>query len=352
MAQKDPFLKYGLLEQALNYAYDNCIPLIATLELTHDCNLSCVHCYNFDRTTQKKSPLKKLFLSDQEIESVIIDLSKLGTLFINFSGGEALLHPSLHKFISLTKSLHMEARLKSNGILLDQRKIEELLDSGLNSIDISLYGHNNEIYSHFCNSADGFSKVEAALKILATSKLDTHINVILHKYNVENIRELINFCEELQLPFQFSTEVTSRYDNTSTSRVHEMTVEQYQGLLQGEFAHYFQGDLQDNGLQCSCARSVCGISVTGDVFPCIGAPIPSGNIRKKSLIDIWNNSNELNKIRGIKREDFKDCIKCEYIESCNRSSGSIYVNTGNYTGCEETTYKLAKISHEIKKINN
>ncbi|MFP5502519.1 MAG: hypothetical protein ACLGIN_08510, partial [Candidatus Sericytochromatia bacterium] len=32
-------------------AYELCVPLFVTLELTLRCNLRCVHCYNFDRET-------------------------------------------------------------------------------------------------------------------------------------------------------------------------------------------------------------------------------------------------------------------------------------------------------------
>jgi radical SAM protein with 4Fe4S-binding SPASM domain len=87
---------------------------------------------------------------------------------------------------------------------------------------------------------------------------------------------------------------------------------------------------------------VCGISSKGEVYPCIGAPVPSGNLNVLSFEEIWNHSPVLNKIRNLQSKDFVECQKCQYIEYCSRSSGSIYTNTKNYTGCDSSTLMQAK----------
>ena len=39
----------SILQDLNARAYDRCIPLNVTLELTLRCNIRCTHCYNFDR---------------------------------------------------------------------------------------------------------------------------------------------------------------------------------------------------------------------------------------------------------------------------------------------------------------
>ena len=39
----------GVLDGLHARAYDACIPLHVSLELTLRCNIRCTHCYNFDR---------------------------------------------------------------------------------------------------------------------------------------------------------------------------------------------------------------------------------------------------------------------------------------------------------------
>ena len=50
--------------------------------------------------------------------------------------------------------------------------------------------------------------------------------------------------------------------------------------------------------------------------------------------------------------DYKACNTCDFIESCNRSSGSIFINTGVYTGCDEKTLEQAKLRSELTSNKN
>jgi len=54
------------------------------------------------------------------------------------------------------------------------------------------------------------------------------------------------------------------------------------------------------------------------------------------------------KICALQTNDFNECMSCEYIETCDRSSGSCYINTGNYTGCDEKVLRQAKIRAKHK----
>jgi radical SAM protein with 4Fe4S-binding SPASM domain len=347
MSKKDPFFKTHLLEKSLQYAYKNCIPLVSTIELTHACNFKCSHCYNYDRQGPIPKETLDNLLSKEEVFTVIDDLATLGALYVNFTGGEATASPHLVEYIQRVRSHHMEARIKSNGALITQEMAKDLYEAGLAGADISLYGANNETYLEFTDSPNSFDKAIQGIDNLKKAGVDLHVSIILHRNNIDELEEMIQLCRDRQLLFQISIEVTDRYDSSQGARQNELTLDQYAQLLSGPYKEFFNSKNTDKAVQCSCARSVCGISCTGDVFPCIGAPIKSGNIKDKPLVEIWKSSNELNKIRDLKREDFKSCTSCEYIESCNRSSGSIYINTGDYTGCEETVYKQAKIKHEI-----
>lgn len=347
MSKKDPFFKTHLLEKSLQYAFKNCIPLVSTIEITQSCNFKCSHCYNYDRTGPMPKATKDNQMTKEQVYQVIDGLGELGALYINFTGGEATASPHLEDYIAYVRSLHMEPRLKSNGALIDKEKCEKLVNAGLGGVDISLYGATEEVYQDFTGIKNSLSTSLAGIDRLKESGVDLHISIIIHRRNVHQLSEMIEICNQRSLNFQLSLEVTDRYDDSNGARENEITSEQFIDLLKGPYKEYFNGKNTEKAVQCSCARSVCGISSSGDVYPCIGAPIKSGNINETSLVDIWKNSKELNKIRNIKETDFKSCQTCDYIESCNRSSGSVYINTGDYTGCDPTIYKQAKIKHDL-----
>ncbi len=336
--------KGSIIESSLRYAYKNSIPIISTIEVTQDCNFSCTHCYNFDRTKINKVPNRSDAMSPARILSLIDELNQAGTLFLNLSGGEALATPHIFEYIKKASSLNMEVRLKTNASLLDQSIIEKLIQAGLKGMDISLYGASEEAYQKLTGTQGSFAKVLGNISSLKKTKLDTHISIILNRDNFIELESMIEICNEHQFLYQVSTEITERYDNSTGSRDLEITDEQFKVLAQKE-------NFETNGVgnfQCSCARSVCGINFAGDLYPCIGAPIFAGNVKDRNFNDLWKNSDVLNGIRDLKPTDFKECISCNYQESCNRSSGSVFINTGNYTGCDETVLRQAKITHSLK----
>lgn len=342
MSKKDQVIQSSIITESFKEAYKDCSPIATTIEITQSCNFKCSHCYNYDRSKAPPAEIVQNTLTDSEIIQVIKQISELGGLYLNLSGGEVLTHPSLETFIEYAKTLNLLVKIKTNGALLTTEKVQKLYDVGLDGLDLSLYGDNEQTYKEFTNSKN-YDEVIAGLKLSKEVGLDTYVSIILHKNNVSQLDSMIKMCEDIGVPYQTSYEVTKRYDETNSSREHEIDLEQFEELLKGPHSHLFMSYNPDHSFQCSCARTVCGISSSGDVYPCVGAPIKSGSIREKSLIDIWNNAPELKKIRNIKKSDFKKCNKCDVKEFCSRSSGSIYINTGDYFGCEEIIYNQAKL---------
>lgn len=352
MSAKDQFYKTSLLEGVILKARQACIPLITTLEITQSCNFKCSHCYNYDRSKEMPENLKVDVLKPDEILRIIDEVAAAGALYLNFTGGEALLHPHLEDFIKRARTHHLEARLKTNGVLLSAEKCEKLDLAGLAGMDISLYGFSESSYEKLTGKSGMFLKTLEGIKNAAALGFDVYVSIILHRYNIVELAAMVEFCKTNLVPFQFSTEITERYDQSLGAREFEITKEQFNEQLSGEFADIFMHLNPDKALQCSCAKTVCGISSSGEVYPCIGAPIASGNLRQKSFEDIWKNSSVLKGIRDLGKADFKACMTCDHIDYCNRSSGSVYTNTGNYTGCDPVTLEQAQLRHDFQLAKN
>lgn len=347
MSQKNQFAKTSIVETMFEMARKECIPLVTTLEITQSCNYKCRHCYNFDRTKEMPEGPKENILKPEEILRIIDEVAAEGTLYLNLTGGESLMHPHLDEFIKRARTHHLEVKLKTNGSLLTIDRLEKLNQAGLAGMDVSLYGFSEHSYQILTGKTGMFDKTIEGIKNAKKQGFSVSVSIILHRYNIGELKAMSDFCLAHEVPFQFSIEITERYDESMGSRDFEITNEQFKEQLSGEFADIFMHLNPEKSLQCSCARSVCGISSSGEVYPCIGAPIASGNLHEKSFSDIWKNSNELNKIRNLKSDDFKACMNCEHIEYCNRSSGTIYSNTKKYTGCDRATFDQARMRHEF-----
>jgi radical SAM protein with 4Fe4S-binding SPASM domain len=334
-----------LQEIFMEKAKRNLIPLNVTFEIILACPLKCRHCYNFDRQAPKTTPGQ---LSPEETEGAIIQLAKAGAMNISFTGGEPLLSPYLERYVRTARDHHYITTLKTNALLFTESKVEALKSAGLNDIEISLYGATDETYKRFTDVGDGHTKVTANIDLLIARGYKPEINLIIHRENVDELTAMIEFVEKRALKFQVSLEITDRQDGTKTND-YVLTRKQYVQLMTGPHKELFLGDNPEGGLQCPCAVTNCAVSASGDVYPCIGAPIKAGNIRENPFAHIWQNSEVFRSIRGIKITDFKDCYNCEDRFVCQRSSGSAYLNTGNYTGKDPRTCEVSRIRHDILK---
>ncbi len=343
-------LENSLIVSLSRHALKEFIPLTATIELTLNCNLRCVHCYNFDRSQAIPKEIKGTPLNRTEILRIIDELADSGTMFICFSGGEALAHPNLDEFVEHAYSKGMCVRIKSNGTLFTKSRTKRLYEAGARFTDISLYGANAETHDKFTTVPGSFAKTVQGIRHARDHGIDPTISFILHRENIAELDAIDALGQSLKVNYLYSTEITGRYDSTMDSQSHRITKEQFEELLLGPYREVFQFLNESGDVRCPCARNVCGISASGDVYPCIGSPIASGNIRDASFSEIWKHSPQLKKIRGFEIEDFKQCAPCNLRKYCTRSSGSAFVDTGNYTGAEASACMQAELRYKHANI--
>jgi MoaA/NifB/PqqE/SkfB family radical SAM enzyme len=94
------------------------------------CNLSCTYCNEYDDFSDPV-PLEEMYRR-------IDKLAALGTTLITISGGETLLHPQLDDIIRRIRSHGILSGLITNGYLLTPQRIQQLNDSGLDHLQISI----------------------------------------------------------------------------------------------------------------------------------------------------------------------------------------------------------------------
>ncbi|MBW1810869.1 MAG: radical SAM protein [Deltaproteobacteria bacterium] len=106
-------------------------PFLAQIVPTRRCNLRCGYCNEYERD------------SEHVKYSVMLErlrkIRSLGTLAIEFSGGEPLLHPEIYKLIAFCRGLGFLRRmLITNGYLINEESIDMLNCAGLNDLQLSI----------------------------------------------------------------------------------------------------------------------------------------------------------------------------------------------------------------------
>lgn len=338
------------LSQALQRASELVIPFNVTFELSQGCNLRCSHCYNFDRGQVSRPKSDRPALSSAEIIRILHEIRDAGALVVAFTGGEALLHPNLLEFVRVARSLKLAVRLKSNGTLISRLRAAELRQAGVTDLEVSLYGATAGTHDDFTRVSGSFHKTIEGVRNARNSDITTQINFVMHHSCVDEYEAMIELAASLASAYSIGLDLTKRYDGTDDSLDLRLTRQDLLKLYRGQRRSDFAGAINHSAsVQCSCARTNAGIGYDGMVYPCIGAPIPSGDLRRAGFAEIWRNSPTFSWIRALTLKDFKDCATCGDRPFCQRSSGAIYANTGNYTGSEEWTCEQAALLRELNQ---
>jgi len=137
-------------------------PLSVYLELTNICNFKCVFCpESFVDYSDRAGGLFRM--SDRDIERACNELRAIGTAkTLNFyMMGEPFAHKGLTAAISLARRSNAAERLivTSNGTLLTPKVHQELIDSGLDFLRISIYGGTEETHRQRTQNSTPLEKI-------------------------------------------------------------------------------------------------------------------------------------------------------------------------------------------------
>src|ERR1041385_3454879 len=199
-------------------AMESCIPLYVTFEITLRCNLRCVHCYNFDRDLAYH-PRKERGdeLTAEEIHGVLDELHEEGCLFLTFTGGEALAHPHIEDFIRHACRIGLAVRIKSNGPLLNDERVQQMAEAGASAVDISLYGADAPTHDAFVRQVGAFERTMEGARSARDRGLKVRFSLLLVQSNADQIDRMIGIATELGVPYSVDPQMKARYDGSRSS---------------------------------------------------------------------------------------------------------------------------------------
>jgi len=336
----------SILDGLNGRAYERCIPLNVTLELTLRCNIRCTHCYNFDRDLPR--PQSGPELSMTEIRSLMDDLRRAGTLFLTLTGGEAMVHPGFWEIADEAAARGFALSVLSNGTLLTEAACDRLAAyPNLWGVSLSLYGARPQTHDGVTQSAGSFERTMAGVRRLRKRGVRAGIKFIVMKANAAETAAVIAMAEGEGIEYTVDPAITGRYDGTSGSLATRVEASTLEDLYRGPLSHLVgpmrSGSPTDDDFKCNCARGNAAVSATGEVYPCIATPLKAGSIREQRFSEIWERSPVFRRLRGLSLSDFKTCSPCDLKSWCRRTHGPAYILTGDCTDVDPWTCQEAAL---------
>ncbi|MCM8761092.1 MAG: radical SAM protein [Candidatus Omnitrophica bacterium] len=171
-------------------------PTSCNIMLTNRCNLRCVMCGQWREKARRE-------LSTEEWKRIIDDLRRNGFRNIHFTGGEPLLRADLVKLVDYANEKGMTVGMTTNGILLTNRLLDELMEAGLRSMALSMDAVGQD-YDNIRGVAGSFQKLADAAKAVAKARarhgIDAYINFTLMRDNINKFREVKELADSMGLP--------------------------------------------------------------------------------------------------------------------------------------------------------
>jgi len=162
------------------------IPFQVTFEVTDVCNLSCEYCLF------KHEESRRTMFDSKRALRLVEEMAAAGTVKVNLSGGEPLLHPAIDEIVAAIRGFGIDCFLNTNGKLIDRhlKTVEKL-----SCLNISLDGDKP---AH--EAARGKGSHEYAIKALRTAKemaIPRLMTAVIGKHNLDQIDYLVSTARAL-----------------------------------------------------------------------------------------------------------------------------------------------------------
>lgn len=283
------------------------------LMITNVCNNKCSYCFQ-----EKKKTIEHIELSS--FIDIINKLQKIHIKRLTLSGGEASLHPEFEKILNQLDNYDFEIDLFTNSIL-DRNTIEQINNSSINKVYISLDGSNDKY-----NYSRGKATIKTVEKCI--NSLNKEI-VIMNTLNATNYMDVGNFLEYcsgfdnvIKVNFNPIKILHESYSELALTKnmLNDANKEICNFINNNKLkARSYYNCYSDVVMNCSAAKNSIAIDTNGDVSGCIfGSSVDKdifivGNIFKENLEDMWKDNNRWKIFDNVSDEQ---CSQCKNVNKC------------------------------------
>ncbi|MGV8151026.1 MAG: radical SAM/SPASM domain-containing protein [Candidatus Woesearchaeota archaeon] len=307
--------------------------VVAGWSFTNRCNLKCIHCYN------NSGKIKPGELTLEEAIKVADKLADSGVIAVNFGGGECGLRAD---FIPLCEHLHklgIKISYTTNGTIYGELEPHLKLFS---DIGVSIDFASEEKHDAFRGIKGTYRKALHTIEGLVKNNVDTEIVTCITSLNCnpEELSRIYNLAVELNVNHWR----INRYRKTGRNPSIDLALTPESLKNAYEFLHTKISP--DTNIPEPLYRAAFGgkydikgdpsgftafrIQPNGEVTPSVFLKINGGNIKEKSLEEIFDS--EI--FRNISdRHPKGKCIECNAYKHCQGGdAGASFLEYGHFDG--------------------
>jgi pyrroloquinoline quinone biosynthesis protein E len=289
-------------------------PLALLAELTHRCPLELSRSSaELDTATWKR---------------VFTEAAGLGVLQVHFSGGEPLVRRDLTELVRHAAEAGLYGNLITSGIHLDAARLKELVQAGLEHVQLSFQDGDMASGDRIAGLAGCQGAKRRVAQLVREAGLPLTVNAVVHRQNLDRLGEIIDMAVGLGadrlevahvqyygwalrnraalLPSRDQLDAATATVEAARARLAGVMVIDY--VVPDYYAH------RPKACMGGWGRRFLNVSPTGKALPCHAAETLPGldfpNVVNANLADIWYHSPAFARFRGTDWMP-EPCRSCE-----------------------------------------
>jgi radical SAM protein with 4Fe4S-binding SPASM domain len=157
-------------------------------EITQECNLSCVYCYNYWRRPGETVQQYSFSTAHKTLKKL---LQTIDCKHITFTGGEPFLTDGIEELVLQCRMKGIGVTIITNGTVAKQSSYEMLRKLGVSLFELPFHSTSPEIHDSLTGHSGSFQKVLESICILKEIKSEFCVVCVLTKSNTGSLRQTL-----------------------------------------------------------------------------------------------------------------------------------------------------------------
>lgn len=317
-------------------------------ECTLRCNLNCRHCGSDCRVDSLQDDMP--FADFEKVLDDIASEISPETVFVITTGGEPLVRRDIVQCGRAISDKGFKWGMVTNGLLLTEEKLDELIDAGLKTIAISLDGFESD-HNWMRGHNDSFARAVRAVDALVSREGSVMWDVItcVNAVNFPTLPDFRDFIisRGVRRWRLFTVFPSGRAVDEPAMFLNDMQYRQLMEFITDtkksgriKLDYSCEGFLGDYELKvrrypffCQAGVNVASVLSDGSLSGCLSirSDYHQGNIYKDRFMDVWNNRYDIYRNREWKRKG--ECADCEMWKYCEGNGMHLRSDDGHLVHC-------------------
>lgn len=343
---------YGMLKMAdlRKQAYAKKIPLQATFELTPRCGFNCRMCYVHLPAERIPYVGDGRELTGDEWLEIGKQAAEMGILSLCITGGDPVFHPDFQKIWIGLSQMGFRMTLQTNAAYLTEELLELLDEYPPETVKITLYGSNDEVYREVCRVEQGFTRTDKGIHALMERGIDIQLVTTFIQHNQKDADNIAAYARKNHLRWHYSASCYPSLrgaDSEADTCAIEIWSEDHADKTSELWNNLPPSDDEIPAKRCSGYRTEFNISWDGNMRFCLFLNEPHISVVGNDISECWRKL--LNYWENLRWP--QECYTCEYKKQCKRCLAHLACFSGGLQKINETYCEKIKQMIDRKRKN-